>query len=252
MVEKAGAWLNSLFEDYAEFVLGMRLAIDKQGEYAAELLQHLQADIGEALVSQILGADESDEGGILQQRSNIQALRDKLKNIDSRAARELESVAENLCRKSVWIIGGDGWAYDIGYGGLDHVLVMVAVGFHGWQCGGRARWLFPAAFLAAMGLGGILAFSGLPLPAVEIGIVVSVLVLGALVAGGRRLPLAVGTGLIALFALFHGHAHGAEAAVGTSLAAYAIGFLAATALLHASGLALGFALRRRPVRFAPT
>ena len=137
-------------------------------------------------------------------------------------------------------------------GGLDHVLVMVAVGFHGWQCGGRARWLFPAAFLAAMGLGGILAFSGLPLPAVEIGIVVSVLVLGALVAGGRRLPLAVGTGLIALFALYHGHAHGAEAAVGTSLAAYAIGFLAATALLHASGLALGFALRRRPVRFAPT
>jgi pyruvate-ferredoxin/flavodoxin oxidoreductase len=116
------AWSNSLFEDNAEFGLGMRLAIDKQGEYARELLQQLKADIGEKLVEQILAADESTETGIHQQRSRIQALRDTLKHMDSPAARELESVAENLCRKSVWIIGGDGWAYDIGYGGLDHVL----------------------------------------------------------------------------------------------------------------------------------
>jgi pyruvate-ferredoxin/flavodoxin oxidoreductase len=116
------AWSNSLFEDNAEFGLGMRLAIDKQAEYARELLQQLKTEIGEELVSQILDSDESTEAGIAQQRSQVQALRDRLKQVDSAAARELESVAENLSRKSVWIIGGDGWAYDIGYGGLDHVL----------------------------------------------------------------------------------------------------------------------------------
>ncbi|MBT8119716.1 MAG: pyruvate:ferredoxin (flavodoxin) oxidoreductase [Gammaproteobacteria bacterium] len=116
------AWSNSLFEDNAEFGLGMRLAIDKQREYAAELLQQLQADIGDELVEQLLDADEATEADIAQQRSRIQTLRNKLKQLESPAARELESVAENLSRKSVWIIGGDGWAYDIGYGGLDHVL----------------------------------------------------------------------------------------------------------------------------------
>ncbi|HAJ92414.1 MAG TPA: pyruvate:ferredoxin (flavodoxin) oxidoreductase, partial [Gammaproteobacteria bacterium] len=116
------AWSNSLFEDNAEFGLGMRLAIDKQKEYARELLQKLKPDVGNELVERILDADESTETGIQQQRSQLQTLRDKLKHIDSDTARELESVAENLARKSVWIIGGDGWAYDIGYGGLDHVL----------------------------------------------------------------------------------------------------------------------------------
>ncbi len=116
------AWSNSLFEDNAEFGLGMRLAIDKQGEYARELLQQLKSEVGDELVTQILDTDESTETGIAQQRSQVQALRDRLKQVDAPAARELESVAENLSRKSVWIIGGDGWAYDIGYGGLDHVL----------------------------------------------------------------------------------------------------------------------------------
>ena len=116
------AWSNSLFEDNAEFGLGMRLAIDKQNEYARELLQQLQPDIEAELVAQILAADESGENGIQQQRSRIETLRDTLKHVNSPAARELESVAETLARKSVWIIGGDGCAYYIGYGGLDHVL----------------------------------------------------------------------------------------------------------------------------------
>ena len=116
------AWSNSLFEDNAEFGLGMRLAINKQTEYAHELLQQLKPDIGRELVTKIVDENESTETGIAEQRLNVQTLRNKLKNIDSLIARELESVAENLCRKSVWIIGGDGWAYDIGYGGLDHVL----------------------------------------------------------------------------------------------------------------------------------
>ncbi len=116
------AWSNSLFEDNAEFGLGMRLAIDKQNEYARDLLQQLKPDIGDELVEQILAADESTETGIQEQRARIDRLKAVLKQIDNPAARELETVAENLCRKSVWIIGGDGWAYDIGYGGLDHVL----------------------------------------------------------------------------------------------------------------------------------
>jgi len=116
------AWSNSLFEDNAEFGLGMRLAIDKQSAYARELLQRMKADVGDELVTALLEADESTESGIAKQRRRIETLRDKLKTIDSAEARDLESMAENLCRKSVWIIGGDGWAYDIGYGGLDHIL----------------------------------------------------------------------------------------------------------------------------------
>ncbi len=116
------AWSNSLFEDNAEFGLGMRLSIDKQKQYATELLQRLQAELGESLVNEILSADESTEEGIAQQRQRLQTLQTKLTSIDNADARELETVADKLSRKSVWIIGGDGWAYDIGYGGLDHVL----------------------------------------------------------------------------------------------------------------------------------
>ena len=120
------AWSNSLFEDNAEFGLGMRLAIDKQREYARELLQQMKTDIGDDLVQQLLAADESTEAGIQQQRERIETLRDKLQQVDTPAAHELDTVADNLSRKSVWIIGGDGWAYDIGYGGLDHVLASGA------------------------------------------------------------------------------------------------------------------------------
>jgi len=116
------AWSNSLFEDNAEFGLGMRLSIDKQKQYATELLQHLQTELGESLVNEILSADESTEEGIAQQRQRLQTLQTRLTSIDNADARELETVADKLSRKSVWIIGGDGWAYDIGYGGLDHVL----------------------------------------------------------------------------------------------------------------------------------
>ncbi len=116
------AWSNSLFEDNAEFGLGMRLAIDKQKQYASELLLRLKSALDNDLVNEILSADESTEAGIQQQRQRIKSLKDKLVSIDNATARELESVAENLSHKSVWIIGGDGWAYDIGYGGLDHVM----------------------------------------------------------------------------------------------------------------------------------
>ena len=116
------AWNNSLFEDNAEFGLGMRLAIDKQEEHARELAITLRDKLGAELVDDIINADQSDESGILDQRERVAHLREKLKSLSTPAAISLSQLAENLCKKSVWIMGGDGWAYDIGYGGLDHVL----------------------------------------------------------------------------------------------------------------------------------
>ncbi len=116
------AWCNSLFEDNAEFGLGFRVSIDKQKEFAEELLQKLTGVIGQSLVEGILQADQSDEAGLYDQRERVAALKEKLRGQSSREAKILLSLADQLTRKSVWIIGGDGWAYDIGYGGLDHVL----------------------------------------------------------------------------------------------------------------------------------
>lgn len=116
------AWSNSLFEDNAEFGLGMRLTVDKQTEYARELVVTLKDLIGAELADALLNADQSDEEGIQAQRARVEQLKEKLEGNDSLKARDLISVADVLVRKSVWIIGGDGWAYDIGYGGLDHVL----------------------------------------------------------------------------------------------------------------------------------
>lgn len=116
------AWSNSLFEDNAEFGLGMRLSIDKHSEYAKELLARLAPQVGEQIVNDILNANQSDEAGIYEQRERVKILKDKLKKIDSHEAEDLLSIADYLVKKSVWIMGGDGWAYDIGYGGLDHVL----------------------------------------------------------------------------------------------------------------------------------
>jgi pyruvate-ferredoxin/flavodoxin oxidoreductase len=116
------AWNNSLFEDNAEFGLGYRLTIDKHAEMARELVQKLTPKIGDELAAGILQSDQSDESGIYAQRERVVALRHKLAELKSAEARSLESLADYLIKKSVWIVGGDGWAYDIGYGGLDHVL----------------------------------------------------------------------------------------------------------------------------------
>jgi pyruvate-ferredoxin/flavodoxin oxidoreductase len=116
------AWNNSLFEDNAEFGMGYRLAIDKNREQGHELLKALAPQIGETLADAIIDADQSTEAGIAAQRERIAALRQKLAGVPSFEARWLEKIADYLVRKSVWIVGGDGWAYDIGYGGLDHVI----------------------------------------------------------------------------------------------------------------------------------
>jgi pyruvate-ferredoxin/flavodoxin oxidoreductase len=118
------AWSNSLFEDNAEFGLGFRLTIDKQAEFARELLQANRALIGDVLVDGLLSADQSTEKGIAEQRARVAALKARLSAISHQpsAISHLLDIADMLIKRSVWIIGGDGWAYDIGYGGLDHVL----------------------------------------------------------------------------------------------------------------------------------
>jgi pyruvate-ferredoxin/flavodoxin oxidoreductase len=116
------AWSNSLFEDNAEFGLGFRLTIDKHQEQARGLLKKMNGQIGATLIQEILNADQSTEPGIFEQRDRVHKLKEILAKSDSNDAKMLLSIADYLVRKSVWIFGGDGWAYDIGYGGLDHVL----------------------------------------------------------------------------------------------------------------------------------
>ena len=116
------AWINSLFENNAEFGLGMRLAVDKQAVMARELLPRLTADLGDELVGGLLRADQTTDRGVREQRERVAALKGRLPNVDRPEARLLAPLADFLVERSVWIIGGDGWAYDIDFGGLDHVL----------------------------------------------------------------------------------------------------------------------------------
>jgi pyruvate-ferredoxin/flavodoxin oxidoreductase len=116
------AWCNSLFEDNGEFGLGIRLAVDQQKEYAEYLLKKLAIPLGNGLAMAILDAKQTDEALICDQRERVARLKQRLAKFDDPQSRELASVADALVRRSVWIVGGDGWAYDIGFGGLDHVL----------------------------------------------------------------------------------------------------------------------------------
>ncbi|MEA4811271.1 MAG: pyruvate:ferredoxin (flavodoxin) oxidoreductase [Anaerolineaceae bacterium] len=116
------AWANSLFEDNAEFGMGMRLTLDKFNEFAKELLEKHAASVGKELADEILNASQKTEGEIRDQRERVAKLKKKLEGKNEDDLRQLLSLADYLVRKTVWIIGGDGWAYDIGYGGLDHVL----------------------------------------------------------------------------------------------------------------------------------
>ncbi len=116
------SWNNSLFEDNAEFGLGLRLAIDRENQYAKELLNDLRSEVGEELADAILNATQNDEAEIKAQRERVEQLKNKLKTLNNKEAENLLAVSDYLIKRSVWIMGGDGWAYDIGYGGLDHVL----------------------------------------------------------------------------------------------------------------------------------
>jgi len=166
------AWSNSLFEDNAEFGLGMRLTIDKQTEYARELVIRFKKELGQALVDDLLNADQSTENGIAAQRERVEELKKKLaKSTDSRA-KDLLGLADVLVKKSVWIIGGDGWAYDIGYGGLDHVLasgrnvnVLVLDTQVYSNTGGQSSKATPRAAVAKF------AMSGKSMPKKDLGLI---------------------------------------------------------------------------------
>jgi urease accessory protein len=134
-------------------------------------------------------------------------------------------------------------------GGLDHVLAMVAVGVWAAQLGGRALWLVPTAFVAMMLAGGALAAAGGALPAMDIGVLGSVLLLGLMIAFAVRAPVALGMAVVGAFALCHGHVHGSEMPTGAG-ALYALGFAAATAALHGVGIGFAEACRARAVRWS--
>jgi pyruvate-ferredoxin/flavodoxin oxidoreductase len=118
------AWSNSLFEDNAEFGFGFRLSADQHNRLARQLLSELADDVGRTLANDILAAKQDEEREIRAQRKRVEKLNARLNDVDDPRARRLASVAEHLVRRSIWLVGGDGWAYDIGYGGLDHVLSM--------------------------------------------------------------------------------------------------------------------------------
>jgi urease accessory protein len=163
----------------------------------------------------------------------------------------LATIAVALGPGSAFAHTGVGPAHDLLHGlehpltGLDHILAMFAVGLWAAQRGGRAIWFVPLTFVCVMSLGGALGMSGISLPFVEQGIVLSVIILGVLVAAAVRLPLPVSAGIVGLFALVHGCAHGAEIPSSASGLPYALGFAAATALLHAAGVSFGL-LTQRP------
>lgn len=143
--------------------------------------------------------------------------------------------------------GTDGFAEGIVHplGGLDHLLAMVAVGLWAVQMGGRALWLLPLSFIASMVAGGALGSAGIELPALEGGIAASVVLLGLAIAGAARLPLPGAALAVGLFALWHGTAHGAEMPADADALRYALGFVMATALLHAAGIAVADGVRQR-------
>lgn len=146
---------------------------------------------------------------------------------------------------------GEGLAGGFGAGilhpisGLDHVVAMVAVGLWGAFLGKPALWILPVVFPLVMALGGVLGVAGVPVPAVETGIALSGIVLGVLVALAARLPLAAAGAIVAVFAIFHGHAHGTELPNAANALAYSIGFVIATGILHLGGIAFG-ALEKFP------
>jgi pyruvate-ferredoxin/flavodoxin oxidoreductase len=154
-------WSNSLFEDNAEFGFGFRLTIDKQTEYARELVDSLRGAIGEELAADLLNAEQVTEADIAAQRARVATLKEKLAGLDTPEAAQLKSLADMLVKRSVWIVGGDGWAYDIGYGGLDHVLasgrnvnVLVLDTQVYSNTGGQASKATPRAAVAKFAAGG--------------------------------------------------------------------------------------------------
>ncbi len=218
-------WSNSLFEDTAEFALGFRISINKQKEFAEEMVKTLSTEIGETLTTEILEASQQTEPEIFEQRKRVRALKDKLAVMDRQEAQNLLAVADMLVKKSVWGIGGDGWAYDIGYSGVDHItagaenvnLLVLDTEVYS-NTGGQASKATPKAAVAKF------AAAGRPLQKKDLGMI-SMTYGGAYVASiamGARdehtvkafLEAEAYDGPSIIIAYSHCIAHGIEMAVG--------------------------------------
>jgi pyruvate-ferredoxin/flavodoxin oxidoreductase len=165
-------WSNSLFEDNAEFGFGFRLTVDKQTEYAAELVNALRDTIGDELADALIDAEQVTEADIAAQRARVAQLKERIADLDTPEALQLKTLADMLTKRSVWILGGDGWAYDIGYGGLDHVLasgrnvnVLVLDTQVYSNTGGQMSKATPRAAVAKF------AAAGKPLPKKDLGMI---------------------------------------------------------------------------------
>jgi pyruvate-ferredoxin/flavodoxin oxidoreductase len=165
-------WSNSLFEDNAEFGFGFRLTVDKQTEYAAELVNNLRGAIGDELADALIHAEQVTEADIAAQRARVAELKARIADLDTPEALQLKSLADMLVKRSVWILGGDGWAYDIGFGGLDHVLasgrnvnVLVLDTQVYSNTGGQMSKATPRAAVAKF------AAAGKPLPKKDLGMI---------------------------------------------------------------------------------
>jgi len=165
-------WSNSLFEDNAEFGYGFRLPIDKLNTHAKELMAKMGGAIGDNLIKDLVEADQSGEQGIQEQRARVSVLKEKLDEVGTNEAKNLKAIADYLVKKSVWIVGGDGWAYDIGYGGLDHVLasdrnvnVLVLDTEVYSNTGGQMSKSTPIGAVAKF------AFGGKPIPKKDMGMI---------------------------------------------------------------------------------
>ena len=219
------AWANSLFEDNAEFGLGIRLAVDQRLKAARGFTKTLEGRLG-SLAAELIDADQSSEAGIAAQRARVETLKGLLATISDPAARRLETLADDLVKKSVWIVGGDGWAYDIGYGGLDHVLasganvkVLVLDTEVYSNTGGQASKASPMGAVAKFASGGKgLAKKDLALMAVQYGhIYVARIAMGAkdsqTVAALREADAYPGPALVIAYS--HCIAHGYSLDMGT-------------------------------------
>ena len=170
--------------------------------------------------------------------------RSKVHGAALRAALVLAAVLPMIASPAIAHVEGHGLAGGFASGfvhplaGLDHVVAMIAVGLWGAFLGQPAVWLLPVVFPLVMAFGGVLGAAGVPVPSVEIGIALSAVVLGLMVAGAQRPPLWIAAVLVGAFAIFHGHAHGTELPANTSALAYSAGFVVATGLLHLAGIAL--------------
>jgi pyruvate-ferredoxin/flavodoxin oxidoreductase len=221
------AWSNSLFEDNAEFGLGLRLAVDHHEHAARALVNDLRASLGDGLADALLTADQSSEAGIVGQRERVKAARQALARVDRPDARRLETLVDYLVTKSIWLVGGDGWAYDIGFGGLDHVLasgrnvnILVLDTEVYSNTGGQQSKATPAGAVAKF------ASAGKTTPKKDLGLIASMYghVYVARVAFGAKMSQTVqafleaeaypGTSLIVAYS--HCIAHGYDMALGAS------------------------------------